>query len=240
MLKPFLVLALLSGLAVSSGWAADAVLPSTATTFERAVAHLKGRGALQDTPTALDLFEKAGKQGDARAQVWIASMHREPTRSSRRAALKWARKAADQGHPAGQYLVGAYYLSAKPTQKNLAMASEWMTRAAAQGQRDAMMALASMSAEGLGREASAVDTYYWTKLAADAKLEYALYALRKMQALPDRDRTAAEARASSFKAVLERPELFKDSDLILPNVKPGRRPVPEPTPSPTPTVLDHE
>jgi TPR repeat protein len=48
-------------------------------------------------------------------------------------ALKWYRKAAEQGHSIAQYNVGVFYYRALGTHQDLAKAAKWWHKAAVQG-----------------------------------------------------------------------------------------------------------
>ena len=65
-------------------------------------------------------------------------------------AVKWYRKAAEQGNADGQNLLGLSYYSGEGVAKDLAEAVKWYRKAAEQGNVDAQFALGSMYQSGTG------------------------------------------------------------------------------------------
>lgn len=62
-------------------------------------------------------------------------------------ALKWIRKAAEQGISEAQYVLGACYQNGIVADKNITEAVKWYRKAAAQGHKKAMTALLKLSDE---------------------------------------------------------------------------------------------
>ncbi len=202
--------------------------------FKSGVALLKGEGAPLNRSKGTKLIEKSAAAGNPRAQVWAALIHERSAKvSEQKKALRWAQKAADQGHPLGQCLVGSHYESGQGVPRDLQLAEDWMTKAANQGQPDAMMNLATLSAQDIGSTPGPAWSYCWTKLAADRHLPYAINTLDRLQALHQDIRNLGEKRAKAFVAKIERPDVFNEDDLKFPaGVRPEKPPVPASSPGP--------
>ena len=87
-------------------------------------------------------------------------------------AVKYYRMAAEQGDADGEYGLAKQYLSGEGVTPDPKQAFEWMSRAAAQGQRSAVSALAdAYISGGLGLDAAAradnAAAYKWIQAAAD-------------------------------------------------------------------------
>jgi TPR repeat protein len=107
-------------------------------------------------------------------------------------AVRWFRKAADQGNANALYLLGAAYFDGKGVPQNYSEAVRWWKKAADQGDASAQHTLGIAYDEGLGVPQDHADAYFWTNLAA---------ALNKGQ-----DDSAAKLR-NSIGAKLPREEL---------------------------------
>ena len=59
-------------------------------------------------------------------------------------AVKWYRKAADQGHAKAQYNLGWCYANGEGVAKNISEAVKWYRKAAEQGDENAQKALNSL------------------------------------------------------------------------------------------------
>lgn len=93
-------------------------------------------------------YRPAAEQGDAEAQFELAKMNNSCSCSGtdrkvrKTEALKWFRKAAEQGHIKAQYWTGLYYgLGLQVVPIDNAEADIWFTKAAAQGDTGAMRKL---------------------------------------------------------------------------------------------------
>jgi TPR repeat protein len=82
-------------------------------------------------------------------------------------AMKWFRKAADQGNPRAQHNLGFMYANGEGVVNDLAEAVKWYRKAADQGYRDAQFNFASIYASGLGYQ-DYVQAHMWLNLAAMA------------------------------------------------------------------------
>ena len=72
------------------------------------------------------------------------------------AALRFARSAADQGLPGGEYNVGVVYDYARGIPRDVRTAVKWYSRAAAQGLGEAQARLMQLASEGVAEAAAAV------------------------------------------------------------------------------------
>ena len=79
------------------------------------------------------------------------------------------------------------------------------------------MKMAALSAQENGSTPGAAWSYCWTKLASDRELSEAVETLGRLQALPEDIRIHGEERARAFKPKLERPDLFTEADLTIPD-----------------------
>jgi clan AA aspartic protease (TIGR02281 family) len=80
-------------------------------------------------------------------------------------AVKWYRKAADQGHSAAQFNLGGMYLYGHGVTQNYAEAVKWYRKAADQGEAKALSALGVMYQDGQAVPQNYVQAYMWYNLA---------------------------------------------------------------------------
>ena len=85
-------------------------------------------------------------------------------------AMKWYRKAAENGHAEAQYMLGHYYRSGFVVAQNYAEAVAWYRKAAEQGHPEAQERLARCYVSGRGVERNLDEAEMWLKKAvASAK-----------------------------------------------------------------------
>ena len=79
---------------------------------------------------ALSLYEKAAKNGLAKAQYYCGYMYLKGRGTSRnkQKALTYIEQAANQNHPHGQYLLAQMYLSGDGVEKNEQLGNEWLEK----------------------------------------------------------------------------------------------------------------
>ncbi len=79
---------------------------------------------------ALKLYEKAARQGFAKAQYYCGFMYLKGrgTRRNYEKALELVEKSALQNYPHGQYLLAQMYLSGEGVEKNEQLGNEWMEK----------------------------------------------------------------------------------------------------------------
>ncbi|MEZ0223193.1 MAG: tetratricopeptide repeat protein [Alphaproteobacteria bacterium] len=114
-----------------------------------------------------DIIEKADK-GDLTAQMDIAFMYSQGIRVGKntKTALKWYRKAAEQGHEGARYALADIYSNGDGVKKDLKEAARWMRLSAEQGWQPAEEKLAEMYETGLGVPRDLGEAYFWQTLNA--------------------------------------------------------------------------
>lgn len=127
-----------------------------------AVLLLTGVASAQ-TAQEVAALRKAAQAGDAASQVSLGRMYLDgkgvPLDMSQ--GVMWLSKAAEQGHPHAQYLLGVLY-SGKDERASLS----WFTKAATQGYVSAQVFLGAIYAKGQGVTRNPVTAYMWWSAAA--------------------------------------------------------------------------
>ncbi len=152
----------------------------------------QGRGRLDyDHDEVLKWYGKASDQGYAKAQfnlgcyydhgqgesgklvpggptVWTKfGVPRNPAE-----ALKWYRKAAENGHAQAQYLMGKIYHSGKEVPEDHAQAVMWWRKASEQGHPESQFNLGVMCFQGHGTDKDYVESAKWFRECAMQKKNY--------------------------------------------------------------------
>jgi hypothetical protein len=83
-----------------------------------------------------------------------------------KAAVKWFRKYAEQGHPMAQNDLGVMYLKGKGVTQDYKAAVKWFRKSAEQGHADAQNNLGGMYAKGHGVIQDNVYAHMWWNIAA--------------------------------------------------------------------------
>jgi hypothetical protein len=114
------------------------------------------RGVAKDAKQALNLYQKASKQGDAKALYnlgWIYENGYGVARDAKQ-SLNWYRKAAKQGDARAQQLLGQRLRGGNHVDKNYEEAVRWFRKAAKQGysRAQADLALAYLRGEGVNQD----------------------------------------------------------------------------------------
>jgi TPR repeat protein len=81
-------------------------------------------------------------------------------------AVKWFRKAADQGCADAQSYIGSFYSRGEGVEKDYAEAVKWYRKASESGCVSAQLKLGWCYANGKGVETNAVEAYKWYHLAS--------------------------------------------------------------------------
>ena len=81
-------------------------------------------------------------------------------------AIRWYRKAAEQGSADAQYSLGSVYYIGQQVKRDYAEASHWYRKAAEQGDPDAQSKLGTLYDEGQGVPQDYLEALMWTSLAA--------------------------------------------------------------------------
>ena len=89
-------------------------------------------------------------------------------------AVKWYRKAAEQGDAEAQYSLGVMYAKGEGVAKNFRKAVKWYRKAAEQGDAEAQFNLGVMYAKGEGVQGNLVAAHAWLSLAAAQGSESAI------------------------------------------------------------------
>lgn len=120
--------------------------------------------------------------GDPAGQFKLGKMYDkgEGVPKDRELALKWYRKAADQGYAEAQLLLGIIYDQGVGVAKDYAQALEWYRKAAEQGYAKAQFNLGSMYDEGLGLQQDYQQAANWYRKAADQGFAKAQFNLGSM------------------------------------------------------------
>lgn len=96
-------------------------------------------------------------------------------------AVKWYRKAAEQGLADAQFSLGDCYLEGEGVTQNMTEAVKWFRKAAEQGLADAQFALGACYQSGTGVTQNIAEAKKWHQKAADQGNEYAIDALKKLK-----------------------------------------------------------
>ena len=111
-----------------------------------------GVGVKQSDKKAIEFYEMAAKRGHATAQHNLGLYYQQgihgATKSNKRAIEYWT-LAANQGHSGAQSNLGTMYVSGDGVEQSYSKAREWFTKAAAQGQEEAINALKQFDEHGI-------------------------------------------------------------------------------------------
>ncbi len=105
-------------------------------------AYRLGNGVTRDDKVAADWYRQAAMQGHGPSQANYGLLMFQ--NGDRKGALPWLQKAADQGDPRAQYVIGTALFNGDLLTKDWVRAYAFMTRASAAGIRAAMTSLAEM------------------------------------------------------------------------------------------------
>lgn len=113
-------------------------------------------------------------------------------------ALKWYRKAADQGNADAQDSVGSMYEQGKGVPQNYAEALKWYRKAAEQGDSSAQTSLGGMYEWGLGVPQNYIWAHRWFNLAAYNLQNTLLAEIGREIGISRRDRVAGKMTAAQI------------------------------------------
>ena len=145
-----------------------------------AEAYFEGKnGFEQDDSKAVEWFEKAAKQGFARAQFSLGWMylHGRGVNEDAERATALFRQSAEQGLPEAQYFLGARYKRGEGAPQDYAQAVHWYLLAAESGWPEAQNDLSALYAQGLGVPKDDRKAFYWAEKAARAGVPNAQFNL---------------------------------------------------------------
>lgn len=100
-----------------------------------------------DFETALPLFKKAAKSGNAEAQLTLGLMYETGmgVKADEKEAFSWYEKSAKQGYDMGQLALGDCYRRGVGVEVNKDEAKKWLQKAADQGNEQAKQTLIFMN-----------------------------------------------------------------------------------------------
>lgn len=128
--------------------ATRALIPSDSQAQATLMAQRPAAGAAENLAYAE--LVTAAQKGDEQAQHELARRLRHGSPADRAQALEWFRRAAEQGVPEAQYMVGLAYYEGTVVKKDVKLALLFINRAAAQGDEDALNVLGNLHMEGEG------------------------------------------------------------------------------------------
>lgn len=94
--------------------------------------------------------EKGNAQDQVYVGIWYLSGTMEGYAKDPVEAIKWFRKAAEQGNAQGQNMLGQLYAKGEGVEKDLTTAVEWLQKSAAQGEPHACLSLGYAYEKGAG------------------------------------------------------------------------------------------
>ena len=137
-------------------------------------AGLEGLGGQSETMTCdggLILLLEAAVDGFAPAQAALGTAYykgAECVRVDYPEAVKWLRKAAEQGNPDGEYFLGMAYSFGNGVELDFKKALLWYLKAAEQGDTRAMSSVAEAYGSGNGVERDVQEELRWLRNACSA------------------------------------------------------------------------
>ena len=115
-------------------------------------------------------------------------------------AVKWFRKAAEQGYAKAQYNLGISYYNGAGVTKDATESVKWFHKAAEQGEAQAQCNLGVSYATGEGVAKDDVEAFKWFSLACNQNLEFAKKPLAKVAGRMTKAQIAqAQRMARDFK-----------------------------------------
>lgn len=132
------------------------------------LAYLTGRSAKRSPQEAVKWLRMAAEKNYPKAEGLLALAYiTAPEIRDDEEGRRWARKAAADGDPLGQALLGELLLFGRAgMDKNEAEGAEWSRKASEQGDARAQYTFASLLANGVGVEKNVAQARFWLELAA--------------------------------------------------------------------------
>lgn len=190
-----------------------------------------GYGVTRDIETAKKWYQKAAMQGDMSAQLSLAQLFRFPScnlitfscegvvseevaSKNYPQAVKWYKKAAEQGNASAQHSLGHMLKDGLGVKKNYSLALKWYKLAAAQGDEVGMSSLGTMYKDALGVPQNYRLAYQWYSLAKTAtEYEYSEAELAEMLKWLEQKLTLNELVTAQNEALKCWESNYKDCDL---------------------------
>lgn len=98
------------------------------------------------------------------AQMRVGEFYQYDQEANYEEAMKWYRKAADQGNAEAQYQLGEIYDQGMAGKKDYQEAFKWFRLAAEQGEPDAQLNLGDLYESGQGVKQDYAEAYFWENL----------------------------------------------------------------------------
>ncbi|KAK3817141.1 MAG: hypothetical protein JOS17DRAFT_820513 [Linnemannia elongata] len=150
--------------------------------------YLVGRRVPQDATVALDWFSKAVRCKDTDVWSQIAMGY-----TSNSSAFSWFPKAALQGSPTAQSMVGRMYRSGKGVPQDYSEALSWLNKLSNHNDPDALREIGVMYLQGQGVPKSYLTAKEWFVKAVNFGCEEAVASLSEVLQLIDDDEEAVKA-----------------------------------------------
>lgn len=119
---------------------------------------------------------------DSNSQYYIGALYTEGKGVTQdySEAVKWFRKAAEQGYAAAQYCLGTMYYNGLGVPEDYYESIKWYRKAAEQGYAWAQYCLGIIYEDGLGVTKDFSEAVRWYRKAADQGMQYAINQLKKL------------------------------------------------------------
>ncbi|MGO8882047.1 MAG: tetratricopeptide repeat protein [Desulfomonilaceae bacterium] len=126
-------------------------------------------------------------------------------------ALKWFRKAADQGSAEAQFNMGDMYQAGKGVTQDYVEAQKWFHKAADQGSAEAQVWIGAMYEKGKGVAQDSAEALKWYRKAADLGFEDARRLMEKLESkmLAKAQTNRADCRITKATAGFRDKEAFR-------------------------------
>ena len=148
----------------SSAWEKAPTLSASA--YELAEMLRLGEGVEKDFNKALHFYGASAALKNPQAQYYLGTRSYEETPANYEDAFAWFSNAAEQGHPAAQYMTGFMLLQGQGTKKSIPLAVEFFGKSAAQNYTSAQYVLGQMYLKGLGVKPNKTLGKKWLEQAA--------------------------------------------------------------------------
>jgi hypothetical protein len=151
--------------------------------------YIQGRGVPKDENKAKALFKESkigllnlADRNDPQARAYLGVMYQRGVgvEKDEKEAVKWYRKAAEQGDALAQYNLGWMYANGRGVEEDEKEAVKWYRKAAEQNDAEAQYNLGVMYATGRGVEKDRKEAVKWLRKAAEQGYEPAKAALKRL------------------------------------------------------------
>ena len=164
--------------------------------------YLEGEEGVQDDEKAISIYCEEHNVDRTMAMNKIGMMYYDGEEIEK--AVKWLRKAADEGNADAQCSMGLLYYSGEGVEKDFVVAAKWFELAANADNADAQACLGSMYYMGEGVTRSIDDARFWWQKAADQGHETAKEFLILINLAQEREKAKkniAETKKNAFFSV---------------------------------------